>query len=467
MARSATVAAAQLLLVGVAVCQQPDKPRDPGAARPPAPKTWDIRKLGKGGSSESYGIGDYEVTRLTKTDLPEETHNPTAQERDRLRVEWGEAVKDDSPFEELLVRGRLLVQSPDGKSRKPVTWPQGVRVVMARSPDQKPDWTKRLDTNVVAWGDAITGADGLFEARVPLAYLSRVPGKTAPFRVTLCLGVKSGKTITWKSNAPVLAQTAGTIRVPGPSTLSSTHQILCAAPGLSGARFDSLALVRAVNHLQALGKEKAVAELRAFLKVASKIPRMGQREPGNIDTSDRESVLLVVQLLFEPATRGDERPIIPLGYTVPMPSPEDAKLWPLWPLAVQQDVPFLLAGMGIRGGPPYPPEINADWAEKHGKLRAKPLRPADDPLAAVDALCAAPQTARLYGQLWDRPLYSRDVLRHQAWRMIEPIVGPWQTSRRERVRRGYDPDADWDKHKKVAARFKLRWDEKEQKYVAR
>ena len=50
--------------------------------------------------------------------------------------------------------------------------------------------------------------------------------------------------------------------------------------------------------------------------------------------------------------------------------------------------------------------------------------------------------------------------------MLEPIVGPWQTPESERHRRGYDADADWEKHKKIAASFKIHWDEQRQEYVA-
>ena len=48
---------------------------------------------------------------------------------------------------------------------------------------------------------------------------------------------------------------------------------------------------------------------------------------------------------------------------------------------------------------PDQPERHVDWAEKHGQIRSKPLRPLDNPMIAAGRLVALPQTKRLYKDL--------------------------------------------------------------------
>jgi hypothetical protein len=51
-------------------------------------------------------------------------------------------------------------------------------------------------------------------------------------------------------------------------SLSKTLQLINACPTPLGWNYDPIALVRAANHLRALGKDKAIASLREFLDVA-------------------------------------------------------------------------------------------------------------------------------------------------------------------------------------------------------
>jgi hypothetical protein len=133
----------------------------------------------------------------------------------------------------------------------------------------------------------------------------------------------------------------------------------------------------------------------------------------------------------------------------------DKSLWPLYPLAIQDDVPFLLINGVLLAGYPQHPFSHLDWAEKHGKLRAQPLRPADDPIAAVDKLIAQPQIGRLCGS--DT---LKIMLRYEAWQAIAHLV---------RVPMGGNDfnGAAWEERKKLAAKLKIRWDVDKQNYVAK
>jgi hypothetical protein len=322
----------------------------------------------------------------------------------------------------------------------------------------------------IAWFDCVPGRDGTFEARFYVRDLRRTIGKPALFQVGISLGVKSGKTITWRNTAPVLQRTIDTVQVPGPPHLPRTLQLINAAPGLSTDTYDPVALVRAVNHLHSLGKEKVLAALREFNGIAEGNPWAvpgAERDPANIDTSDVTCICLIVRLLFEPAWQAGAPPLV-ASTGFPPPPAQDEKLWPLYPLALQDDLPFLLFP-GVACVPAIPPigEL-LRWAECNGKLRTRPLRPADNPLVAVDRLCALPQIARLFGgEPRLKPGLTRWYLGldQQAWRVIQHVVGPWPSSERERCRKDYVTEADWERHKRIAEAFKIRWDEKRQVYV--
>lgn len=227
-------------------------------------------------------------------------------------------------------------------------------------------------------------------------------------------------------------------------------QAINGAPSVSPSYdWNPVMLVRAVNHLHSLGKTKAIAELREFMKIAG--DGWTKRDPGDIETADYQCVFPIVRLLFEPQNASESVPWMRIGAMLPMPRGEDQSLWPLFPLAIQDDLPFILINGVTLGGYPQHPYVHVDWAEKNGRLRAKPLRPADDPIASVERLARLPQTRRLFNDDWHYAL-----LRRQAWEAIAHLV-------RVPVN---DSDSAWEVHKKAAAKLKIRWDVDKQNYVA-
>lgn len=409
---------------------------------------------------------------------PKENLNPDAALKKRLVVEWGKVSmgymddeadatvwKDDDSFRPdrlLSFRGRLLVESDDGKSRKPIHWLQGVRVVVSRQPDKRHDWSQRHDDADAAWNCAVIRENGEFQVTVSPGDLHRSVGQGRRFQVGLSLGRKSGWQIAWKNTDAVLPQSVTMLTVPGPPTISKTMQIINGAPCHNQLHFNSAKLVRAVNHLAALGKTDAIQELRQFLKMArdSHHDPLGRVEE-NIDTSDNTSVFLIVRLLFEPAKPGDELPPILTIPFAPIPPVADRALWPLHPLALQNDVPFLLVVDGAMGGQPQPPGEHVDWAEQHGRIRSTPLRPMDNPMIAAERLHALPQTTRLFSDKFHE--YDKDMLYQQAWNILEDACP--DLFRSPPVR---DDDCtsmpDWDQRLKHARQHTLRWNEREQRY---
>jgi hypothetical protein len=335
--------------------------------------------------------------------------------------------------------------------------------VLAQSPRTKPDWRKRHDDDDSAWEDCIVQKDGMFFATFDPAQIHRTIGHNDQFGVALSLGIKSGQTITWKNSVPVLPQSVSTFTIPGAQALSATMQAINGAPSVRENHFNPVMLVRAVNHLRALGKDKAIAELRKFLKIARWSISNAERDPVNIDTSDKQCVFLIVRLLFEPAKPGETLPRMRIGAMFPHPPDLDKALWPLFPLVVQDDIPFILIEGVNLDGLAEGPSAHVDWAEKHCKLRARPLHPSNDPLGAVDNLMALPQTARLTAGFSG----DRGVLRRQGWRMIKDLTQQPEGRFDFLPYPGYDANTDWAQRKKIAAKLKIAWDDERQAYVAR
>ena len=154
-------------------------------------------------------------------------------------------------------------------------------------------------------------------------------------------------------------------------------------------RLDSLALVRAVNALHPLGKDKALDVIDEYLRVASPFD-----DPG------REGVFLVLRALFEP-------PMPPMMVGAPSP-PVDAKTFPLHPLIIIGDVPLKIVSGYVLAGAAERPEDDVAAFRKQGTLRAKPLSPSpsvlDDldfaMLPGVDRLYVMDQALRFFGTVY-------------------------------------------------------------------
>jgi hypothetical protein len=442
--------------------------------------SWPIRR---GHGSDSCGTSGQDEYH-SETRFPEKGHNPDANEQNRLVVEWGKVsmgyIDDEGsltkpipdrwiwkgdkslrPHRMLSLRGRLLVESPDSKHRRPIDWVQGIRVIVSRLPDKKYDWSRRQEMHEALWGDFVIWERGEFLATVSPGEVCRAVGEDSRFQVALSLGEKKGASITWKNTVPVLPQSVAMLTIPGPPVIGKTMQIINGAPSYDPNNFNPAKLVRAVNHLMPMGKEKAIRELREFLKIARDTVNETIRRDENIDTSDKTCVFLIVRLLFECAEPMGELPDIGTIPFTPIPEDKDKKYWPLYPVQLQDDIPFFLVYGGGFSGQPDQPERHVDWAEKYGRIRRKPLHPINNPMSAAAHLAALPQTKRLYH---DSPDYYKNTPYRQAWNIIEDADPKLPKPRPIPPANTWD-DPDWDANVKAAARLNIHWSEAEQRYI--
>ena len=116
----------------------------------------------------------------------------------------------------------------------------------------------------------------------------------------------------------------------------------------------------AVNALQSLGKEKALAQIDSYL---------ASRDKQNVV----QGLFWVLRVLFEmPPGRG--YPPVRIGQPT-IPAPTDAAKLPRFPIVMIRSVPFLAADKYILGGKAEPVDIHVAYYRAHGVLIEQPLAP--------------------------------------------------------------------------------------------
>jgi hypothetical protein len=302
--------------------------------------------------------------------VSEKDHNRGVEERKRLRVEWEKprVVLGDALGNYLDVQGKLLLTSTDGKKTTNVDWYQPIRVLLGKTEKDRPDWSAYHDSDDSVWADDVVGLSGEFRVRFQLDQLSRPIGASKPFQIGLCLGTKVFTLFVWKNTVPILPQTVGAIEIPGSPALDETLRLINGVPSPIGWDYDPVALIRAVNHLHALGKDKSIKALREFVRLAN-VYGDSKRDAANIDTSDQQCLHLLIPLLFETIGKG---------------RPHGTEFY----ISVEGDIPFHNVRFGGSSGPRESTGYLVDWAEQNCRIRSKPLKPTNDPLSAVDALYA-------------------------------------------------------------------------------
>jgi hypothetical protein len=139
-----------------------------------------------------------------------------------------------------------------------------------------------------------------------------------------------------------------------------------------GLDFDPVRLIRAVNALQPLGKERALKALREYVRLAEGLAF----EDCFKYQIDGYRVLPIARLLFE-----NPPPFVLGAGDVPPPAGRE---WPLFPMALVQDVPFMLVSGYMLAG-------KAQSAQEYlrllqGSIREAPLSPRASALEAADDL---------------------------------------------------------------------------------
>lgn len=205
----------------------------------------------------------------------------------------------------------------------------------------------------------------------------------------------------------------------------------------AGPDYDPLATIRAVNALQPLGKDKALAALDEYLRVGS----------------NPDGVFLVLRVLFDVPDDPGHLPVLSVGAPAP-PAPADPRRLPRYPVLLQDDVPLLLVSGYRLAGVAQRPKRHVDYFRGNGRLRANQMRPPDDPLGVLDGWQQAA------GWQYDGRDVSRGklLIGHQLLNLIATVYRPATDALGDRVLAADSFDADWRTIRADVAKRAIRWD---------
>ena len=259
------------------------------------------------------------------------------------------------------------------------------------------------------------------------------------------------------SNGKVLATCGGSGEPPGPSILAEDElreilRSISDAPKLNGAAYNPRNLIRIVNRLQKLGKDRAVAALSEYLRVAPPV------------TSKRSRVFLVLRVLFDLSDESAHHPMIRIGKPLPAPIGEDA--FPRFPILLERDVPCLLTIGYSSLGNGFRVETHVEFYRRNGSIRSRPLLPTDDPLGVLDDV-----DMRCRERLFDKdagiPFRWRLMIMSQLLRLVESVY-PMDTDKFGfRLQRGPAFEQRWAEIEDQVQALHIAWDPETNDYRAK
>ncbi len=246
------------------------------------------------------------------------------------------------------------------------------------------------------------------------------------------------------------------------------------SPRVAGYEFDPVPLVRVVNGLHALGNEKALHALREYRKLAGEsngsqdieIIRRSYHRAWIYDIDDRR-LFLIARLLFKRTDGVDQMPLLKLGATSPPGGPD--KDWPLFPLVVGDDVPFLMINGYNLAGAAEPSTRHIDYCERNCDLRKSPLLPADSPMRAAERVFASTQWKSLFSGDEDlNGRHAKSLLRAQAIRSVEDLLAPTSNdymSLEPNCAPATENDRTWQRFLTRFEQLNIKWSVEKNKYV--
>lgn len=213
---------------------------------------------------------------------------------------------------------------------------------------------------------------------------------------------------------------------------------------------DSLWIIRSANALLPLGREGAL------FAIEERYYCCDTYWPENL------SLFWLLRALFEVPDPPAYWQVPAIGAISPAP-PKDLKQIPCFPIVILQDVPFnVMTGLSLAGYPEQPTNEIVELRET-GRLRAKPMRPPDDPFAAYQEFLISSQWPyRNLNDLETRRQVSGQALR-DVLRLVRTAYRPDEMDRDSFMPR----DKDFEKFHKAFLATGARWSDRQQMYVRR
>jgi hypothetical protein len=256
------------------------------------------------------------------------------------------------------------------------------------------------------------------------------------------------------------------------SRITKAVRLIEASPGWFRAdEYDPIPLIRAVNALQAIGKEDAIEALRRFAKNNS-----SHGPPDEL----QEHMRLIIPLLFDRVDPEDRFPSVYASDPPGTPYRLEVREWLTADLlSVVGDIPFNCSNIAGFSGAMEDFSYAIDWAQRHARFRSTPLRPVDDPFGAADQLLIElRRAANGHGGTGEVSVHVKRQIREQVVKAIGHLLPPGESDRflysmNWDVRRGdfnesyraVSEDTNWVNLKEKCEPLGIRWSSDEQAYV--
>jgi hypothetical protein len=243
----------------------------------------------------------------------------------------------------------------------------------------------------------------------------------------------------------------------GEEELCNLLRLIDEASTVNASGYNPRTIIRIVNRLQPLGKEKALAAIDEYLRVASSW-HSDAREGG---------LFLVLRVLFDVPADPGYLPRMHIGAPGPWGEPKDPKIIPRFPILLIDDVPLLVVSGYSLGGLPEQVETHVEYFRNKGRLRALPLVPTNRPLTILDHLPAAIEkffSDSKWASLKD------DMLQDQLFRLVYSVYRKKGLGINEDgvSYSGYHREwLSWKEAGTAVDKLEIRWDTKNAKYTFR
>ena len=333
-----------------------------------------------------------------------------------MHVEWEpvEVVQNEWGYRHLLFQGRVLWR-PDEEDARPVDWLQGMCLLVGRNPGDRLDWSRGRTTDDTAGIALVLTEDGSFRGGISCNSIRRVVGGSGEYQIGLVPAQAEGDRLTYRDRDAALPDSVAIAVILGPPPIDESLQKINAVAGVDVRKVAPDCLIRAVNHLHALGKEEALDALERFLALATPF-QWSSRNPASSDDADSLAIYWIVRTLFEPEDPATGYQWIDFAM-VNKPGAECQR--PQYPIVVIDDVPLLVVDGVVHTGPGPYAEHQIAWAREKGRLRERPLTPSTDPVAAAEKLLAA-----LREENPEMFLSYRSDIRRQVQQALGHLIDP-------------------------------------------
>lgn len=209
-----------------------------------------------------------------------------------------------------------------------------------------------------------------------------------------------------------------------------------------GATYDPLTMIRIVNQLQRLGKERALAVVGEFCRVHYSPLTPEMLFDRNWEASDRAALHGLMYLLF---TLPDRLPNAPEFF-----------VWS-WSMENVRDVPLMTSHGGGIGGSVAFSQYQLEQYRQFGRMLTHPLSPPDRPWEVVDELHGTAEWKAATPQI---RLGMRVLVANQVLRMVGSVY-PLEPNRfGELIPGGPEFEKRWEAAVADLQRLDLRWDPK-------